>query len=130
MRSPLVGLCLLAILACSDTAGPGDDLAGTWDLTGYSDSGIAAATTGTAVFRMNGTFSIDGTLTFPGEPPDQLLLSGTWLEQGEIVTLTTGEESGRWVRSADGDDVLLTLEGSQPPTIITLHRTSRSVGQA
>lgn len=38
------------------------------------------------------------------------------------MTLDTGSESGRWIRSLVGGDILLTLEGIQPPTTILLRR--------
>lgn len=126
MRRIILNLCLvLGLLACRDSTGPGDDLAGSWDLVGYSDAGTPAVTSGTAVFRSNGTFSIDGTITFPGEPPDQLQVAGTWSIQGVIVILHTGGASGRWVLASSGNTVVLTLAGSQPPTTITLRRSTQ-----
>lgn len=115
-------LGLLALMGCNDSTGPNDDLTGHWELIGYSDAGVAGITTGGAVFRANGTFDIDGTVTYPSEPTEPIQVSGTWSIQGNIVTLDTGSESGRWVRSVVQGNTLLTLEGSQPPTTITLRR--------
>lgn len=118
--TPVLGL--LALLACNDSTGPGDDLTGNWELIGYRDAGIAGITTGSAIFRANGTFNIDGTVTYPGEPTEPIQAAGTWSIEGDIVTLDTDSESGRWIRSLVGGDILLTLEGSQPPTTILLRR--------
>lgn len=115
-------LGLLALLGCNDSTGPEDDLTGHWELIGYSDAGVAGITTGSAVFRANGTFDIDGTVTYPSEPTEPIQVSGTWSIEGNIVTLDTGTESGRWIRTFLGGDILLTLEGSQPPTTILLRR--------
>lgn len=116
-------LCLvLGLAACNDSTGPSGDITGSWELVGYTDAGIPAITTGTAIFRGNGTFTIDGTVTFPGEPADQILVSGTWSILGNIVILNTGGQSGRWALTASRDGIVLTLEGSQPPTTMTLRR--------
>ena len=115
-------LLFAGLLACTDSSGPGDDLVGSWQLVGYSDAGVPATASGDAIFRSVGTFSIEGTLTFPGEPAESIEVSGTWSVEGDIVTLRTGNTSGRWAFSLSGSDVTLTLEGSQPPTTITLRR--------
>jgi hypothetical protein len=122
MRNLISVVGLLAVLACNDSTGPENDLTGHWELIGYSDAGVAGITTGSAIFRANGTFTIDGTVTYPGEPTEPIQAAGTWSIEGDIVTLDTGSESGRWIRSLVGGDILLTLEGSQPPTTITLRR--------
>lgn len=118
---PVLSLVLL-LLSCGDSGGPSDDLTGAWNLIGYSDAGTPAVTSGTAIFRANGTFSIDGVLTFPNEPPDPVSITGTWSIDGNIANLTSDGTTGRWVLVASGDEVVLTLEGSQPPTTMTLRR--------
>ena len=116
-------LCVgLGLVACSDSTGPADQLQGSWELVGYSDAGTPGATTGTAVFHGNGTFSIVGTVTYPGEPTDDLSVTGTWSAQGDEVILTTGGITDRWVVAAGANRVVLTLKGSQPPTTMTLSR--------
>ena len=68
-RSPLILLLTLA-LACDDATAPAPSIAGAWDIVGYMDQGITAATTGIADFRPDSTFATAGTITFPGEPVD------------------------------------------------------------
>jgi hypothetical protein len=113
---------LVGLLACADSTGPAGDLAGSWLLVGYTDAGVPAAASGTATFLSVGTFTIEGTLTFPGEPPDPIQAEGTWSADGDVIVLTTGGQTGRWAYSASGEEVTLTLEGSQPATTMTLRR--------
>jgi len=93
---------------------------GTWSLIGYTDHGISGVTTGTATFLDDGTFSVVGTVTYPGEPADPLDVSGTYEVQGKIVILTTPEGTGTWTLAFSGSEVVLSLVGSSPPTTITL----------
>jgi hypothetical protein len=60
----------------------GETLVGSWDLIGFTDAGVPDTTSGTAVFRPDGTFEVDGTVTFPGEPPDPILVDGTYHQSG------------------------------------------------
>jgi hypothetical protein len=58
------GLAVVAagtlLAACgSDSTAPGPELVGTWDLVGFTDSGVAAVTTGTWIFRSDGTMHVD-----------------------------------------------------------------------
>ena len=101
---------------------PSPSLLDTWELVGYSDAGTPAAATGTAEFRLDGTFEVSGTLTFPGEPPDPVAISGTYQVQGDQVELITPDGSGLWRLRFGGEEVSLTLEGSAPPTSMTLRR--------
>jgi hypothetical protein len=109
-------------LACDDAAAPTPTIAGAWDIVGYMDQGISATTTGTADFRPDSTFAMAGTVTFPAEPVDTFDVAGTWVQTGAIVTLTTPDGSDGWQLAAQGSTVSLTLQGTTPPTRITLAR--------
>jgi len=119
----------LALLVLTSCGGDGSiliprTLEGTWDLVGYSDHGVSGVTTGTCSFLDNGTFSIVGTVAFPGEPTDTLEMYGTYEVDANIVTLTTTERSGDWSMAFSGDKVVLTLLGADPATTMTLKRRS------
>ena len=94
--------------ACSDSTAPGPELLGTWDLVGFTDSGVAAVTTGTWIFRSDGTMHVDGTVTFPGEPTEPLVLEGGYIQTGQRVTLTIGTESGDWALVENENELTLT----------------------
>lgn len=47
--------------------------------------------------RLDGTFEVSGTLTFPSEPPDPVAISGTYEVQGDQVELMTPDGSGLWM---------------------------------
>ena len=109
--------------ACGDSSTePDPSLVGTWDLIGFSDDGIEAATTGTWIFRADGTFSVDGTVTFPGEPPDPLDVDGEYAVDGDTVTLTSGLSSSDWTLTSSGDEITLTEDEPAPANTITLKR--------
>jgi hypothetical protein len=111
------------LVSCDgDASGPAPSLLGTWDLIGFSDAGVQASTTGEAVFRADGTFSIDGTVTFPGEPTDTISVSGTYEQRGDHVDLTIGEETGTWTAEFTDDDVVLTEVEPAPANTISLRR--------
>jgi hypothetical protein len=81
MTPRLLAVVVLSIglLGCGESpTQPTPTLVGAWELVGYSDASTPAATTGTAEFRLDGTFEVNGTLTFPGEPPDPVAISGTY----------------------------------------------------
>jgi hypothetical protein len=113
---------VLASAACKDSTDPAPSLVGTWDLIGFSDGGISGTTTGTIVFRTNGTFSANGTVTFPGEPTDQLLVDGTYSQSDFTVTLTSAMESAQWSMTVDDDEITLTEIGGQATSVIKLRR--------
>lgn len=108
--------------ACGDATAPGDALPGTWDLIGFSDHGVAAQTTGTVEFRTDGTFEVDGTVTFPGEPTETLHLAGTWSPGPETVTLTTADGPSTWDVAFSGNEAVLTLDEPAPANTIRLRR--------
>jgi hypothetical protein len=113
------------VAACgSDSTAPGPELVGTWDLVGFTDSGIAAVTTGTWSFRSDGTMHVDGTVTFPDEPTEPLVLDGDYVQTGQRVTLTIGAESGAWAMVEDGNGLTLTLDEPPPANTIVLRRQS------
>jgi hypothetical protein len=113
----------IGVLSCDDgPTRPSPSLLGAWDLVGYSDAGAVAAATGTADFRLDGTFEVSGTITFPGEPPDPVAISGTYQVTGDQVELITPDGSGLWRLRFAGEEVTLTLEGSAPPTTMALRR--------
>jgi hypothetical protein len=122
-RSIAVGATLLAACA-TDNTGPGVSLVGTWDLVGYTDTGIAAATTGTWIFRSDGTMSVNGTITFPGEATEPLIADGTYVQNGKSVTLTIGTQSGSWTLVESGNELTLTEDEPPPANSIVLRRQS------
>ena len=73
---------------------------------------------------------MSGTLTFPGEPPDPVAIRGTYKVQGDQVELMTPDGSGLWRLRFGGEEVSLTLEGSAPPTSMTLRRLPDSQASA
>ena len=111
-----------ASVACSDETGPQITLTGTWDFIGFSDAGIDASTTGTWTFETNNAFHVRGTITFPSEPTDSLVVSGSYSQQGSQVELTIGVDTGSWTLSGDGDVVVLTEVEPAPANTITLRR--------
>jgi hypothetical protein len=120
----LLALALsIGLLACGETpTQPAPTLLGSWDLVGYSDAGTPAMASGTADFRQDGTFVMNGTITFPGEPPDPVAIGGTFGVHGDQVDLLTPSGSRTWTLRFSGEEVSLILEGSAPPTTITLRR--------
>jgi hypothetical protein len=120
----LIGLALLGGCGKDDPCTPGQKLEGSWDLIGYADHGVWAATSGAATFGADGDFLVAGTVTFPGEPVDTLDLSGTWSTSGDHATLTTTEGSGEWTVGFSGEEATLTLIGPDPSNVIRLRRRS------
>ena len=112
----------LVTASCSGTSEPEGSLVGNWDLLEFSDAGVEATTTGTATFRTDGTFSIAGTVEFPGEPVDTLDVEGTYQVTGSSVDLTIGAETSTWTLEFSDDEVVLTEVASPPANTITLRR--------
>jgi hypothetical protein len=109
--------------ACgNDSTAPSLSLIGTWDLIGFTDMGIAAATTGTCEFRADGTFEINGTITFLGEPTEPLVIAGSYVQSGTTVVLTIGAQTGNWTLEPSGNEVTLTEDEPPPANTITLRR--------
>jgi hypothetical protein len=127
LRTAILPATLIAALlgaACAtDSTAPSPSLVGTWDLIGFTDMGAAAVTTGTWEFRADGTFSVNGTITFPGEPTESLVAVGTYSQSGNAVGLTIGAETGNWTLTASGNEVTLTENEPPPANTITLRRS-------
>lgn len=121
-RATLILTLAWAGVACSDGTGPPISLVGTWDFIGFSDAGIEAATTGTWTFEANNAFHVRGTITFPGEPTDSLVASGSYTQQASQVELTIGPDTGRWTITGNGTVVVLTEIEPAPANTITLRR--------
>lgn len=113
-----------AMSACGDDpAGPDvPTVVGTWDLIGFSDSGVEAQTSGSWTFRTDGTHSFEGTVTFPGEPPENISGEGTYEQTGTTLALTVGTESSTWTVKMSGDLATLTENEPPPANEITLRR--------
>ena len=113
-----------AMSACGDDpAGPDvPTIVGTWDLIGFSDSGIEAQTSGSWTFRADGTHSFEGTVTFPDEPPANISGEGTYEQTGTTLELTVGTESSTWTVEISGDLATLTENEPPPANQITLRR--------
>ena len=110
--------------ACSDSTAPGPELVGTWDLVGFTDGGVAAVTTGTWIFRSDGTLHVDGTVMFPDEPTEPLVLDGGYIQTGQRVTLTIGTESADWAMVENGNELTLTQDEPPPSNTVLLRRQS------
>lgn len=115
-------VALLASACGEDAAAPSPSLVASWDLIGFTDMGVAAVTTGTWVFRANGTFSVNGTITFPGEPTDPLVVDGTYVQNGNTVALTIAAVTTSWTLTTSGNQVTLTENEPPPANTITLRR--------
>jgi hypothetical protein len=85
--------------------------------------GASAVTTGTCEFRADGTFEVNGTITFPGEPTESLVIDGSYVQSGSTVVLTIGARTGNWTLTASGNEVTLTENAPPPANSITLSRT-------
>lgn len=113
----------LASAACGhDGTGPTIPLVGTWDLVGFTDGGVAAVTTGTWTFAADSSFTVAGTVTFPGEPTDSLVVSGSYREYGGRVELTIGAQTAAWTLTGRGAQIVLTQVEPPPANTITLRR--------
>ena len=112
---------LVILVGCGD-GDSGGTLLGTWDLIAYSEHGVAATASGSAVFGGGGEFTITAEITYPGEPPDTIQVNGTWSMQGDRATLTTSEDTGVWLVEFTGEEATLTLVGPAPTNVIQLRR--------
>jgi hypothetical protein len=122
-KGKLLLLAAAGVLACGDgPTAPGIALVGTWELVGFSEAGLEAAVTGTAEFQADRTFEINGTITFPEEPTESLIVTGTYEVLVDQVELTTPEGTGIWGLSLAGEQAVLTLVAVTPPNTITLRR--------
>ena len=118
-----IAVVALLVATCGkDGTTPSTSLVGTWDLIGFTDRGVAAVTTGTWVFRSDHTCSVNGTITFPGEPTDSLVADGAFVQSGNSVTLTIAAQTGDWTLTTSGNEITLTENGPPPANTITLRR--------
>ena len=113
----------LAGAACTnDGTAPSISLVGAWDFIGFTDAGVAAVTTGTWTFAIDSSLSVNGTVTFPGEPTDSLVVAGTYSQNGNTVQLIIGTGSGDWTITSNGDQIVLTEIEPPPANTVTLRR--------
>jgi len=119
----LTWVLALALAACNnDGTAPSVSLVGVWDFIGFTDGGVAAVTTGTWTFAIDSSVTVDGTVTFPGEPTDSLDVAGTYLQNGTTVQLIIGTGSGDWTITSNGDQIVLTEIEPAPANTVTLRR--------
>ncbi len=114
--------CAAVLVACQSTEPGAPSIVGSWNLASFSDSGTVGVTTGTMTFAAGGAWSVVGTVTYPGEPLDSLVASGTWSQQGTVLTLApAGSAAGTWDMAFAGAELVLT---ARPPlfTVIALTR--------
>lgn len=117
-----IAALLLWLAACSDSAAPTIALVGAWDLIGFTDGGVPATTTGTWSFETDSSFSVSGTVSFPGEPTDSLVIAGTYVQHGNSVQLTIGAQTGAWTVTGHSGEVVLTEVEPPPANTIALRR--------
>ena len=128
MKKLFVALLTAAALsggmaACGDSTGADSlSLVGTWDLIGFSDAGVEAETTGTWVFSADGTLTIQGTVTLPGELAEDISGDATYEQTGTTVELTFGSDTTTWTLSISGNVATLTEVEPPPANTITLRR--------
>jgi hypothetical protein len=113
---------LSAACGSDPTGGIAPSLEGSWALIGFTDGGVAAGATGTMVFQSNGIYTMQGQITFPGEPPDAVDASGSYRQMGNAVELTAGSDASIWDLQFSGDRVTLTEREPPPANMITLRR--------
>lgn len=114
---------LAVLAACAGAEPSAPSLVGTWNLAGFSDSGTAGVTTGTMTFTAGGTWSVRGTVTYPGEPQDSITGGGTYAQDGTVLTMTPGGGPERvWDLAFSGNQVVIT---GRPPvySVITLTKS-------
>lgn len=109
-RLALAAALVAALLGTDgcDSTKPSPSLVGTWDLVSVTDSGTVGAGTGTIVFDAGGTFVVVGTVTYPGEPTDSLVVSGTWSQSGNTLTWAIGSTVSTFQLAFSGAEVTIT----------------------
>ena len=115
IRLALSLVALFAVACGDDPVSPGDGLVGEWDLVGFVDGGVEATVTGTATFRSDGTFTMVGTVSFPGEPSEAVAISGTYEVSGDVATLVIAGEASDWNLSFPSADRAVLTELEPPP---------------
>jgi hypothetical protein len=115
---------LLVLAACESGTDPVSSIQGAWDMVAFRSDGVdASAITGTMVFAANGTVTVNGSITFPGEPADTIADVGTWSQAGTTLTMTLGGDTGTWQLTFTGDRVVLQLQGDASASRLTLQRS-------
>ncbi len=120
-----IALCLsMTALGCGGDDGPeqAPSMVGEWDFIGFSDAGVEATTTGTVVFRADRTMSVNGTVTYPGENTEEVIVDGTYQQTGSSLVLTIDADPGTWTIAASGAEVVLTQVEAAPANTIRLRR--------
>ncbi len=107
MLAAVIIAALSAVDGCDSTK-PSPSLVGTWDLVSVTDSGTVGAGSGTIAFDLGGTFAVVGTVTYPGEPTDSLVVSGTWSQSGNTLTWTIGARVSTFQLAFSGAEVTIT----------------------
>ena len=118
----VIGTLALQSAACDDGTAPSISLVGAWDLIEFTDAGVAAVTTGTWTFAADSSFTVNGTVTFPGEPTDALVFGGDYVQHGNTVQLTIGVETGAWTITGNSGEIVLTEIEPPPANTIRLRR--------
>ena len=121
-----VALCLsTAAVGCGDENGsePAASMVGTWDFIGFSDDGIEATTTGTAIFKADGSVSIHGTVTYPGQATEALDAEGTYQQTGTSLVMQFDGDPSTWEITQSGNEVLLTGDEAPPANTMRLRRS-------
>ena len=125
LKKPSLGLAVALVFVATAAVGSATldhSLIGSWDLIGFSDGGVDAVTTGSAIFGEDGTFTIAGTITFPGEPTDNVSVTGTYEQTGDSVVLIIGQSPSTWALLFSDSDVVLTEVEPPPANTLTLRR--------
>jgi hypothetical protein len=113
-----LSLLVLAAVACGDAT---HTLVGTWRVASFNDHGTVGTTIGTCIFDAGGTFTMSGTVTYPGESPSSFGLTGSWALRADSVDLTIEGETTAWgVEFTSDIDVTLSHADDEGTVVIAL----------
>ena len=100
-------------------------MVGTWSFIGFTDgSGSSHPTTGSWLFRTDGTVRADWTITVQGNPQSGALL-GTYVQTGNnVIVITSGTNvTNSLTLTGNGSNHQVTLTNDElPKNTITLRR--------